>query len=90
MNKEQLNLETIAKSTYLIGEFDAYSGVYTMKNSSNVLMFHVFPLCDEPIAIKSQRDNLFLKTRPVSFLAKPPISIYNRKQIIYTRWDLSP
>ena len=46
MNKEQLNLETIAKSTYLIGEFDAYSGVYTMKNSSNVLMFHVFPLCD--------------------------------------------
>ncbi|MGN1275737.1 MAG: McrB family protein, partial [Floccifex sp.] len=57
MNKEQLNLETIAKSTYLIGEFDAYSGVYTMKNSSNVLMFHVFPLCDEPIAIKSQRDS---------------------------------
>ena len=49
-------LKKVEKNTIMIGKLDESKGIFSLKGAEHVLIFDIFPLCDEPSIIKKQQD----------------------------------
>lgn len=48
-------LKKVEKNTIMIGKLDESKGIFSLKGAEHVLIFDIFPLCDEPSIIKNNK-----------------------------------